>query len=509
MADTFRNFVGGKWVQSMTGKVFKDESPAERGSCIAAFQASDAPDIAAAVDRAWDAFAAWRKTPVEHRQALAQGFLALLEENREPLAAVVSRENGKTIRESRGEIDSALAEGAYHAGQIRAFYGQCVPVRPASGEWVQFHPLGVAGIISPWNFPVNVMCRKTLPALLTGNTVVFKPASYTPWSGVFMAELFERAGFPPGTFNCVTGAGSRAGNALVDDPRVRAISFTGSTAVGKKILAGAARHLQRTQLELGGKNALIVMSDANVDEALEAAVTAGFACAGQWCTSTSRILVQADLHDGFVERLAERCASLHVGDPMDETVDMGPVAGETQYRNICAAIERAAAEGARLETGGCLKSEPGDRGYYIRPTLFTGLTPDMWLFREEVFGPVLGVARFETLDDALRLANRSVYGLSSAIFTRDEAVAREYVDRIEAGLAHVNLHTGFKKPALPFGGWKASGFGLPENGTTGLEFFVDRKAVYAHMPDGGRETHNILTGSGIPPRSRNERRKNE
>ena len=471
----FQNFIGGTWRATDTGQSFADEDPSRRGTVLAEFQASAPADVTAAIDLAADAFRTWRRTAVADRQKLSFRFLQLLAESREDLARIVTRENGKTIRESRAEVDSALKEGAYHVHQIATFGGHALPkdAGPYTG-WLQYEPLGVVGIISPWNFPMNVMCRKTLPALLTGNTAVFKPASFTPWTGVFLAQLFERAGFPAGVFNCVTGLGSSIGNALVDDPRVRAISFTGSTAVGKQIQVRAAKHLTRTQLELGGKNALIVLDDADLDAAIDAAVTAGFACAGQWCTSTSRILLQGGIHDAFLDRLTARCGALQVGDPLDEQTQMGPVAGPEQFRAITAAIDQAKTEGARLLTG-----EPGDAsGYYIRPTVFGGVTPAMALFRTEVFGPVLAVTRFASLDEALTLANDSIYGLSSAIFTRDVAAAMRYVNGIEAGMAHVNIHTGFKDPGLPFGGWKESGCGLPENSRTGLEFFVDHKAVY-------------------------------
>jgi len=322
---------------------------------------------------------------------------------------------------------------------------------------------------------MNVMCRKTLPALLTGNTVVFKPASFTPWSGIFMARLFERAGLPAGVFNCLTGLGSSIGSRLVEDPRVRAISFTGSTAVGKKIQAQAAANLTRTQLELGGKNALIVMADADVDATLDAAVTAGFSNAGQWCTSTSRILLQRSIAKPFLEKLVARCEKMNVGDGLHDDTDMGPVAGPQQYQDIRNAICRAQTDGARMIAGGdAAKAE----GYFIRPTVFTGVRCDMELFREEIFGPVLAISEFESLDEALKAANDSIYGLSSAIYTSDLRAARKYIDGIEAGLAHVNVHTGYKEPSMPFGGVKQSGAGLPENSESGLEAFVNRKAVY-------------------------------
>jgi acyl-CoA reductase-like NAD-dependent aldehyde dehydrogenase len=262
---------------------------------------------------------------------------------------------------------------------------------------------------------------------------------------------------------------------------VRAISFTGSTEVGRKIQAMAAANLTRTQLELGGKNALIVMDDAEIDEAVEAAATAAFSNAGQWCTSTSRLLLHRAIARPFLEQLVARCEEMAVGDGLEETTDMGPVAGPGQYAEVCAAIRRAQAEGARLVVGdaaGSAAAAGPPRGYFIRPTVFADVRPDMSVFQDEIFGPVVAVSEFGSLDEALDVANDSIYGLSSAIFTRDLGAARKYIDGIEAGLAHVNLHTGYKEPSMPFGGFKQSGTGLPENSESGLEFFVDRKAVY-------------------------------
>ena len=278
---------------------------------------------------------------------------------------------------------------------------------------MQYEPVGVAGIISPWNFPMNVMCRKTLPALLTGNAVVFKPATFTPWSGIFMATLLEKAGLPPGVFNCVTGAGSSIGSALVTDPRVRAISFTGSTSVGKQIQQQAAANLTRTQLELGGKNALIVMEDADLAQAVDAAITAGFSNAGQWCTSTSRVLLHRPIVRPFLQMLVARCEKMTVGDGLSETTDMGPVAGPSQYQDIRAAITEAESEGARMVAGDDSEPRalsPESAGYFIRPTVFTYVTPDMAIFREEIFGPVLAVCEFGSVDEAIALGNRSCTG---------------------------------------------------------------------------------------------------
>lgn len=323
------------------------------------------------------------------------------------------------------------------------------------------------------------MCRKTLPALLTGNTVVFKPASFTPWSANFMAQLFERAGFPKGVFNCVTGRGGAIGNRLVRDPRVRAISFTGSTKVGREIQAMAAVNFTRTQLELGGKSAMMVLADADLDAAVEATIKAGFGCAGQWCTSTSRVILVKDIADAYMDRLLARCKAMVVGDPLNEATDMGPVAGSSQFEGISTAIATAKSEGARLRFGG---TPDKTKGYFIPPTVFDNVTMDMTVFREEVFGPVLAVSTVRDFDEALEWANHSIYGLSSTLFTNDMAAALRYVREIEAGMAHVNIHSGFKMPDLPFGGWKESGFGPPENGRSGLEFFVERKAVYMRGP---------------------------
>ena len=478
---THHNFIGGQWIASRGGATFADENPAQRGSSLGSFQSSTSDDVACAIDAAARAFHSWRRAAVADRQRHIAAFLHLLKESREEIARIVTLENGKTIRESRAEVDSALVEGGYHLQQTPGFF-------EAAGRrstrdlttWVRLEPVGVVGIISPWNFPMNVMSRKTLPALLTGNTVVFKPATFTPWSGIFMARLFERAGLPAGVFNCVTGLGSSIGNAIVDDERVRAVSFTGSTAVGRMIQARAAAHLTRTQLELGGKNALIVMDDADLSRALDAAVVAGFSNAGQWCTSTSRVLLQRGIAAPFLEALLSRANAMVVGDGLSESTDMGPVAGARQYDDVSAAIHRAMDEGACVETGGDSTSVP-DNGYFLRPTVLTHVTPNMHAFREEIFGPVLSVCEFNTLDEALDLANNSMYGLSSAIFTTNSATANTYVEGIEAGLAHVNVHTGYKEPSLPFGGIKQSGAGLPENSETGLEFFVDRKAVYERL----------------------------
>lgn len=471
-----RNYINGDWCDSASGETFANEDPAHCKSELNRAQASTEADVDAAITAASTAYETWRRIPAAGRQAVVEKFLNLVERKGEELAVIVSRENGKTIRESRSEVGSALLEGRHHLQQVSVFTSGTAPRTDKElMAWEQFHPLGVVGVISPWNYPMNVMSRKTLPALLAGNTVVFKPASFTPWSAVFMADIFNQVGLPVGVFNCVTGKGSALGNRLIMDPRVRAISFTGSTEVGRKIQVMAAQNFTRTQLELGGKNAMIVLADADLDAAVDAAVKAGFGCAGQWCTSTSRVLLATEIADLFMEKLLARCKSITVGDPLDERTDMGPVAGPSQFKGISAAIEKAQREGARLRFGGVSDNK---EGYYVLPTIFDGVTREMSVFREEIFGPVLAISVVKNIDEALLWANDSIYGLSSSIFTNDFAAALRYVRDIDVGLAHVNIHSGFKTPDLPFGGWKESGFGPPENGKCGLEFFVERKSVY-------------------------------
>ena len=416
------------------------------------------------------------------RKQHVEAFLNLLRDSREELARIVTLENGKTIRESRAEVDSALVEGSHHVNQIEAFYEGSGPAAFSDKTWMQYEPVGVAGIISPWNFPMNVMCRKTLPALLTGNTVVFKPATFTPWSGVFMATLLEKAGLPAGVFNCVTGAGSSIGNAIVTDPRVRAVSFTGSTEVGKQIQRQAAANLTRTQLELGGKNALIVMDDADLAQAVDAAITAGFSNAGQWCTSTSRVLLHRPIVRPFLEMLVARCEKMTVGDGLSETTDMGPVAGPGQYQDIRAAISEAEAEGARLVTGG--DPEPASTRAPSRRATSSArrcsrTSRPTWRFFARRFSdrcwPSANSSRWTRRSPS---ATGRCTGCLPPSSRAAADTARAYIDGIEAGLAHVNIHTGYKEPSMPFGGVKQSGAGLPENSETGLEFFVDRKAVY-------------------------------
>jgi alpha-ketoglutaric semialdehyde dehydrogenase len=340
-------------------------------------------------------------------------------------------------------------------------------------------PLGVVAIISPWNFPFNVPCRKITPALITGNTCVFKPANLTPGIGAEFAKLFVDAGLPPGVLNFITGSGAVIGDAIVNSPIVKAITFTGSTEVGMGIHRKAAANLTRTQLEMGGKNPLIVLADADVKAAADSAALAAYACAGQWCTSTSRTVVEKKVLKDFMDLLVANVKKIVVGKGTDPQTTMGPVCGEAQLKSILAGIGKGKAEGAKLLIGGN-QAIDGDlaRGCFIEPTIFTDVRPDMYIAQEEIFGPVLSIIAVDSFAQAIEVANGVKFGLSSSIYTKDLEKAMIFIEKTDVGLTHVNIPTAVKEPQLTFGGVKLSGCGIPEAGHTGIEFFTEHKVAY-------------------------------
>jgi len=475
-----RNYIDGQWTVSESGETFEQRNPANLDDVTGCFQASTPGDTDAAIAAAERAFATWRRVPAPERGALLRRVLALMEERREELAAVLTRENGKTLVESRGEIASAIKEMDFQIAQGVRAHGETIPcLKEGVFAYSMRVPLGVVGVITPWNFPLNVIIRKSVPALASGNTCVLKPASLTPRTGSCVVALFDEAGFPPGVINLVTGSGRNVGDVLVTDPRVRAISFTGSTAVGKAIQTRAAATLAKTQLEMGGKNPLVVLADADLDDAADVAVTAAYACAGQWCTSTSRVLVEAPIAERFTDMLLKRVAKVTVGDGAHTDTGMGPVCGTQQMEDILGYIEQGKAEGARLLAGGHrLLDPPLDKGCFIAPTVFGDVTPAMTIAQEEIFGPVLSVMKVADFEEAVRVANDVPFGLASSIFTNDLSKAMAFVEQTDVGLTHVNLSTALKEPPLSFGGVKESGFGTPEAGTSGIEFCTEHKVAY-------------------------------
>ena len=478
--EILQNCIGGRWVDSVSGKLAENINPANKDEIICRVQASVIEDANAALESAASAFDGWRKTPAPQRAALLLKALRLMMEREEEFVRTVTLENGKTVRESRGEFAAAIKEADYQIGQGRRLGGTSTSSeQPGVTCYLTRQPLGVVTLITPWNFPLNVACRKMFPALIAGNTCVVKPADFTPMTAWLLVRVLDEAGIPPGVVNYITGRGSVIGDTLVCHPSVKAVSFTGSTEVGLGIAQKLAGRETKIQLEMGGKNPLVVLADADLGRAVDAAVLGAFSCSGQWCTSTSRAIVEAAIYEEFLEALLDKTQGITVGNGLDESTRMGPVAGPKQYETILNYIAAGRQEGARLCAGGNALTD-GDfaRGYFIEPTVFADVTSGMRIAQEEIFGPVLSVMKASDFDDALNIANDTVYGLASSIYTNDLAKAQRFVDESEVGLCHVNMPTAWKEPQLEFGGIKDSGRGLPEAGETGAEFFTDHKAVY-------------------------------
>jgi len=475
-----KNYIDGAWKRADSRQTFEQRSPADLTKVTGAFADSSAEEAKEAIAAASAAFPAWRALSPQARKSYLDKALAQMIARRDEIAEVITLENGKSFREAQAETDSAIKEMDYQIAEGMRLCGQTVPVEvEGTLAYSMREARGAVGIITPWNFPFNVPCRKCTPALMAGNTVVFKPASLTPRVGLLYTELLSEAGLPAGVMNCVTGSGRTVGNAIVEDPRIQAISFTGSTAVGRAIQVQAAQNLTPTQLELGGKNPAIVLADADLDLAVEAIVKAAFACSGQWCTSTSRVIVVEEIAAELTERLVEAVGAIDVRDGMADDCGMGPVCGEAQKADILRYIEQGKKEGARVLIGGeALEGDEYSKGCFIAPTIFAGVRPSMTIAREEIFGPVLVVITVDSFDRAVEVANDVPYGLSSSIFTKDLEQALSYMERSEVGLAHVNLMSALKEPQLPFGGVKASGAGLPEAGASGIEFFTQHKVCY-------------------------------
>jgi alpha-ketoglutaric semialdehyde dehydrogenase len=479
-ANVFQNYIGGDWTASSDGRTFEQRNPANLEEVTGLWPACTAEDARRAIGAAEAAFPAWRALTVYRRAEYLKKALGLMAERRDAMARVLTLENGKTLAESKTEIDSAIREMEFQINEGLRMRGEQLP-SASDGvlAYASRAPLGVVSLISPWNFPFNVPGRKGTPALVSGNTIVFKPASLTPQTGHEFTKLFVDAGLPAGVWNFITGSGGTAGEALTVDPRIKAISFTGSTAVGRRIHERAAKILARTQLEMGGKNPLVVLADADLDAAAQAAVTAAYACAGQWCTSTSRVVVEKSVAKELSERIVARVKAMRVGNGMDAGVNLGPVCGAQQLEDILRYIDIGRKEGATLACGGRRVTEGAmAKGCFVEPTVFTGVQRTMRIAQEEIFGPVLSIMVAEDFDAACDIANDVIFGLSSSIYTRDLAKAHSFAERSEVGMTHVNMHTAFKEPQCSFGGVKQSGFGVPEAGRTGIEFFTEHRVVY-------------------------------
>jgi aldehyde dehydrogenase (NAD+) len=470
------SYVDGAWLPA-TGPLEDDVNPARPSEVVARFSVAGAGELRAAVDAADAAFPAWRSTPIQRRGELLRDAAASLRARSERLAIELTREQGKTLAESRAELRRAAEILDYYAGQATASDGEHYP-SPRAGEeiWALRAPVGPVGIITPWNVPLGIPVWKIAPALVYGNTVVWKPARLVPLLARRFMEALIEAGLPPGVCNMVL-AGGPAGSELLTNPRVRACSFTGSTEVGRQLIALGAQHGVKVQAEMGGKNAAIVLADADLDWAADQVLDAAMLSTGQRCTATSRALVERRLYPAFVDALVDRARALRVGDPLSAESQIGPLASAGQRRQVLEYFAAATVQGATLVAGGNA-IETADGGYYVEPTVAVDVEPDHRIFMEEVFGPLVAVVPFDTAEEAFALANRGPYGLSAAVFTGDLSTATSAVQQLEVGVLHVNSETCGADPHVPFGGVKASGSAHREMGTAARDFYTEIKTVY-------------------------------
>ena len=482
---TYKNLIGGQWVSAQSGKTFLNRNPAQVEDVVGEFADSSEADVDRAVRAARAAYPLWRLTPAPKRGEILYRTGELLLKHKETLARDMTREMGKVLNETRGDVQEAADTAFYMAGEGRRLFGQTTPseLRDKFAMSVRM-PVGVCGMIAPWNFPMAIPSWKLFPALVCGNTCVIKPAEDTPLSTMHLVELLLEAGLPDGVVNIVTGFGPEAGAPLVVHPEVNAISFTGSSEVGRLVGQTAAGYFKPCSLEMGGKNAMIVLEDANLDLALDGAVWGAFGTTGQRCTATSRIILHKAIAGEFTRKLVERAQALKVGNGLEETIEMGPQINQQQVETSERYTAIAKKEGAELLTGGSrITGEGYDQGFFFAPTVFGGVTPTMRIAREEVFGPVVSLLTCDSFDEAIAIANGIQYGLSTALYSRNVNLAFKAMRDLEAGITYINAPTIGAEVHLPFGGVKQTGNGHREGGTGALDFYTSWKAVYVDYSD--------------------------
>jgi aldehyde dehydrogenase (NAD+) len=479
MADTLTapaNYIAGEWRPSAGGDTYEKRNPARPDEVVGEFPSSTREDVDLAVQAAEDARREWARGPIARRAAVLTAAAALIEKRAEAIARDMTREMGKPLREARLEAVRAAQILRYSAGEAFRPVGELFQQAVSGGPVYTVHrPVGVVGLITPWNFPAAIPVWKLAPALIYGNTVVLKLAQDSPLTGLHIVRALDDAGLPAGVLNVVIGRGSAVGTPLVEHPGVRAISFTGSVPVGEGIREQAGRLGKRAQLELGGHNPLIVMADAELGKAAEAAYAGAFWSAGQKCTATRRIYVQDDAYDAFRERFLARMESGRVGDPADPETEVGPLVNEGAMEDVLSAIERGRSEGGSVLAGG---ERADDDAYLVAPTVFEDVADDAMLSCEEVFGPVTSLYRFATLDEAIERGNGVEFGLSASLFTTSLPATQRFVDSMEAGILHVNSQTAGADVHVPFGGVKRSGFGPHEQGRAARDFYTEVVTVY-------------------------------
>jgi aldehyde dehydrogenase (NAD+) len=488
-SQTCRNYINGRWVESTATRSSERRNPANLDEIIGFAPLSTREETRQAIAAARAAFPVWRDTPAPVRSRVLAKAALLMEQQKEEIARLMTREEGKALKDALGEVQKSVNILEFIAGEGRRLGGETLPSElPKNFAYTLKQPIGVVAAIAPWNFPVCIPVWKIAPALVAGNTAVFKPATLTPFCGAKVVQIFEQAGIPAGVLNMVVGSGSQVGDELLQHPDVRAISFTGSNEVGSELYAQGARRMKKCQCEMGGKNPLVVLADADLPLAVEATVFGAFASTGQRCTATSRVVVEESVADRFVQLLVERSAKFRTGNGLEPGIDMGPAVDESQLKTDLHYIEIGKEEAKLLLGGQRLSGGAYDRGYFVAPTIFDHVPPDSTIAQDEIFGPVLSIIRVRDFDEALRVANSVRFGLSSSLYSNDAAKIFEFIDGIETGITHVNSPTVGGEAQLPFGGMKATGVGLREMGRGAIDFFTELKTVYIDFTGRKRES---------------------
>jgi len=478
MPDTFHNYTDGDWTGAASGQTFAVTSPANPDEAIGQFPASGPADVDEAVSSAAEALPEWDHRPAPQRGRILRDAADLMVERKEDMAETMTREMGKPVFETKGDVQEAIDTAYYAATETRRLFGRTVPSElPDKMNMSIRRPVGVCGIITAWNFPVAVPSWKILPALAAGNTVVFKPSEEAPRSGLLFVETLIDAGIPDGVINVVHGDGE-TGSALVEHPEVDAVGFTGSYEVGTSIAETCGRLNKRVSLEMGGKNPMIVMEDADLDLALDGAIWGAYGTTGQRCTATSRLICHEEVHDEFVSMIAEEAQDLVLGDGTHDDTDVGPLINQGALEKVEKYVQIGQDEGATLEFGGDPSAVENESGFFYPPTLFTGVEPDMRIAQEEIFGPVLSVFEVGSYEEAVSVANDTRYGLSSAIYTEDVRQSYRAMRDLEAGITYVNGPTIGAEAHMPFGGVKDTGNGHRDGGWAAYEFFTEHKTIY-------------------------------
>jgi acyl-CoA reductase-like NAD-dependent aldehyde dehydrogenase len=481
----FKNFINGEWVESRSGKAYENRNPANTDELVGMFVASADEDVDAAVEAAREAHKKWRLVPAPKRAEILFRAAELLVERKEAFAKDMTREMGKVLAETRGDVQEAIDMTYYMAGEGRRLFGQTTPSElPNKFAMSVRQPIGVCGMITPWNFPMAIPSWKMMPALVSGNTVVLKPAEDTPLSAYHLVQVLTDAGVPRGAVNLVSGDGPNAGAPLAQHKAVPVISFTGSSAVGRLVAEACVPDFKHCSLEMGGKNIIIVLDDANLDLAIDGAIWGGFGTTGQRCTASSRIAVDKGVYKEFVARFVERAKSLKVGDGLDPATEMGPLINEQQLKTVESYVEIGRDEGAKLLTGGTrLTGGAYSRGWFYAPTVFGDCSPSMRVAQEEIFGPVVSVIPISGLNEAMVVANGVPYGLSASIYTREVNRAFQAIRDLYTGIVYINAPTIGAETHLPFGGTKQTGNGHREAAIAAIDFFTEWKTVYIDYSD--------------------------